>query len=79
MGLFPRSQNARPLPCSPVLSLSQFFLPLLSRVSNGFLRTCTEIEWERRPFPPCALGVFDFVSFSYVLCFVCDDFWFSFV
>ena len=39
-----------------------------------FLDSCTEIDPERRSFPSCALGVFDFVSISYVLCFVCDEF-----
>jgi len=30
--------------------------------------------WERRPNPPCALWGFEFVSISYVWCFVLDEF-----
>ena len=41
-----------------------------------FWDSCTEIVWERRPFPPCALGAFEFLLFS---CLVLIEFRFSFI
>ena len=32
--------------------------------SHGLLSFCAWIDWERRPFPPCALGAFVFVQFG---------------
>ena len=61
------------LPVAPV-SLLLYSSPLLSRIRNysyGFLGFCTEIDWERRPSPSCALWVFKFASISYFVCLLC--------
>ena len=44
-----------------------------------FWDSCTEIDRERRPFPPCALRGFEFISFLFILCLVLIEFRFSFV
>ena len=41
--------------------------------------SCIEIEWERRPFPPCALRVLNSWSISYVSCLCLWRFFISFV
>ena len=59
-------------------SLSLCVLPSLSSLELGILawiiEFCTEIDRERRPNPPCALRGFEFISISYDLCFVLDEF-----
>ena len=58
--------------------LSVCVLPSLSSLELGILawivEFCTEIDWELRPNPPCALRGFEFISISYDLCFVLDEF-----
>jgi len=59
-------------------SLSVCVLPSLSSLELGILawivEFCTEIDRERRPNPPCALRGLEFISISYYLCFVLDEF-----
>ena len=67
-------KGARPLPrrLSPFLSSSS-----LSSLRDGFLRPCIEFDWERRPYPPCALRGFDLASNSWVVLLSGDDFRFG--
>ena len=78
-------QNALPpgaasLPSPISLSLYSASLFSLGKdVRDGFLSSCTEIDRERRPNPPCALRGFGFISISYDLCFGLIEIRFSFV
>ena len=42
-------------------------------LGHGFLSSCKEIVWERRPFPPCALGAFKLNPVSCLLEFLVLD------
>ena len=43
-------------------------------LDHEFLSSCMEIDWERRPSPPCTLWAFEFVSISCFLWLVCVEF-----
>ena len=71
-----------PSPPPPVLATPFFPFPLLSlglEFLHGFLNFGTEIEWERRPSPPCALRGVDWIQFRASLWFLVAGFLVSFV
>ena len=62
-GALPALSRSLPLLLSVSFSLSS----LGDDLGHGFLSPCTEIDWERRPSPPCALWAVEFISISYFL------------